>query len=117
MKIKKKQINNFIKYLSVPILIVVLLICSYFLFFNKKSEISSDEVIRRAGKIVVLPSDEIPTVATITDLIPLKDSLFFKDAKLGDKVIIYAKSGKAVIFRIGENKIVEIGPLNFNLSK
>jgi len=78
-------------------------------------QIAQDQVkdlIAQVGKLVVLPSDEQPTVATVTDLGPLKDQPFFANAKLDDKVLIYAKAKKAILYRPSENKIIEIAPVN-----
>lgn len=65
-------------------------------------------VIESVGKLVALPEGETPTVATISDLTPLKDQPFFKDAQLGDKVLIYATSSKAIIYRPSQNKIINV---------
>lgn len=72
----------------------------------------ADEV----GKLVFLPTDEIPTVATVTDITKLKAQVFFKGAKNGDKVLIYAKAKKAILYDPILNKIIEIGPVNMGTS-
>lgn len=62
------------------------------------------------GKIsafVDVPIDEQPSIATITDIEKLKDQSFFKKAKNGDKLIIYNKAQKAILYRPSENKIVD----------
>lgn len=110
MKFIKKQIRNLSKFF-LAVTVFILSGCLYF-YSDKKTEIDVDEVLRLAGKLIVLPEGEKPTVATVTNLDPLYESPFFKNAKVGDKVIIYARSGKAILFRIDENKIVEVGPLN-----
>ena len=66
------------------------------------------------GKLLALPSDEKPTVATITDVEKLKEQVFFKNAMNNDKVLIYTKAKKAILYRPSENKIVEVGAVNIN---
>lgn len=65
-------------------------------------------VIEKVGKLMILPSDETPNVATVTDLERLKDQPFFKNAKTGDRVLIYANSRKAILYDPVYNKIVEV---------
>jgi hypothetical protein len=76
---------------------------------NKQEE--ATKTIQAVGKLMVLP-DEVPTVATVTDLEKLKDQVFFKNAKIGDKVLIYLKAQKAILYDSESNKIIELAPLN-----
>ena len=73
-----------------------------------------DDMIERVGKIIELPDGETPTLATVTDLEKVGDQAFFKKAKVGDKVLVYQKAGKAYLYRPTDNKIVEVGVVNTN---
>ncbi len=64
------------------------------------------------GKFLVLPKDETPTLATVSDPEKLRDQPFFANAQTGDKVLIYALSRKAILWRPSTSKIVEISSLN-----
>lgn len=69
------------------------------------------------GKIrafIDIPKDEQPSIATITDIEKLKDQPFFKKAKNGDKLIIYSKIQKAILYRPTENKIVDFTLVDTN---
>lgn len=70
------------------------------------------QLIARVGSLMVLPNDEQPTVAAVTDLEKLKGQPFFAQAEVGDKVLIYPQAGKAILYRPSENKIVELAPLD-----
>lgn len=70
------------------------------------------EVTDKLGKIYNLPKDEEPTVATVLDKEKLVDQPFFADSENGDKVVIYTKSQLAILFRISENKIINISPVS-----
>lgn len=70
------------------------------------------DVLEKVGKIMVLPADEQPTLATVTDLEPLKDQPFFANAKIGDKVLLYTNARKAILYDPVANKIVEVAPIN-----
>ncbi len=123
--------ENLRKYLPWIILVVVVLIATVLVFtqFSKAKKLSqqvvelkqspeqvvqeqSKKLIEKVGKLIILPVDEEPTIATVTDLKPLQDQPFFKNAKLGDKVIIYSLAKKAVLYREEANIVVEVAPLN-----
>jgi hypothetical protein len=61
---------------------------------------------------MVLPADETPTIATVSDPEKLKDQPFFANAKKGDKVLIFSNSAKAILYSPTEDKIVEVAPIN-----
>ena len=68
------------------------------------------------GKNVELPSGENPTLATVNDATRLKDQEFFKDAQNGDKVLIYSKAGKAILYRPSTKKVIQVAPINLSSS-
>lgn len=68
-------------------------------------------ILEKINKLVDLPQDETPTVATVLDKEKLKDQDFFKKAENGDKVIVYMKAKKAVLYRPNTNKVIEIAPV------
>lgn len=78
---------------------------------SQVTKAENDALIEKVSKIFALPKDETPTIATITDKEKLKDQAFFANAQNGDKVIIYSKSKKAIIYRPKENIIVNSGPV------
>lgn len=73
-----------------------------------------DALVAQVGKLISLPSDEKPTVATVTDASKVKDQPFFTKAQNGDKVLIYQKAQKAILYRPSGNIIVEVGAVNIN---
>ena len=72
------------------------------------------QLLENVGDLMNLPDDELPTIATVTDVEAVFGQPFFKDAKNGDKVLIYTNTGKAILYRPGENKIIEVGAVNIN---
>jgi hypothetical protein len=68
----------------------------------------------KVAKLVELPTGESPTIATINDIAKLKGQAFFADAKNGDKVLIYTKAGKAILYRPSTNKVIEYSTVNLN---
>lgn len=70
------------------------------------------ELIAEVGELILLPADEAPTVATVSDPEKLKDQPFFANAKAGDKVLIYTKAKKAFLYDPVGHKVVEVAPVN-----
>lgn len=121
------------KTLVVGVAIVLLVsVCAYMIFdrtrlANKVDKLSQsqqvqqttpeDEAKRLAAEVAVLidlPSDETPTVATVTDVSKVKNKPFFAKAQNGDKVLLYAKSSKAVLYRPSTKKLIEVSTLNLS---
>lgn len=76
---------------------------------------TSDTVIKKVGAITELPSGETPTVASVSDSTKAKtQSAFFAKSENGDKVLMYPKAGKAILYRPSTDKIILIAPLTFN---
>ena len=74
------------------------------------------DVTQEVGKLISLPKDEQPTIATVQDKNKLKDQPFFKDAQNGDKVLIYTTSKKAIIYRPSTKTLINVGPIAINSS-
>ena len=70
--------------------------------------------VTAVGKLIVLPTDEQPTVATVTDPSKLGNQSFFAHAKAGDKVLLYANAKKAILYDPSINKIVEVAPIDLS---
>lgn len=79
---------------------------------QKVAQEEDKALVARVRQLMVLPEDEEPTVATVRDPERLKDQPFFTKAKLGDKVLIYTKEKRAILFDPVSNRIVEVAPVN-----
>ncbi len=103
------------------LLVIILAGTSGYLWKKMQAATSSPEQIAQAeaqslakkvGMLMVLPTDETPTIATVSDPEALKTQAFFANAKVGDKVLIYTNAKKAVLFDPILNKILNVAPLN-----
>lgn len=74
------------------------------------------EFVDKVSKLIVLPTNETPTLATVSDPEALKDQAFFASALKGDKVLIYAQAKKAILYSVTLNKILDVAPLNIGTS-
>jgi hypothetical protein len=66
----------------------------------------------RVGKLMILPKDEQPTLATVEDKAKLKDKFLISKAETGDKILIYTKNHIVVIYRPSINKVAAVGTVN-----
>ncbi len=86
---------------------------------DNPNELVGEEVknlVALVGNLMVLPTDEDPTVATISDITRLQNQPFFTNAQNGDKVLIYTNARKAILYRPGTDKIIEVAPLTLGAS-
>jgi hypothetical protein len=109
----------------VPLIAIVAIVLSgYFysqvLALKKNPQVAAQQetaaLVAKVGKLAVLPTGEIPTVATVSDPEALKDQAFFASAQKGDKVLIYAQAKKAFLYSVTLNKILDVAPLNIGAS-
>jgi len=66
----------------------------------------------QVGKHMLLPAEELPTVATVSDKTKLSDQAFFARSEVGDKVLIYSQAARAILYRPAINKIIEVVSLS-----
>jgi hypothetical protein len=111
------------KYL-LPVLggLLILLAASTLYFFLQVSNLKQDpealarkeaeELVAVVGKLILLPKDELPTVATVSDPSKLSDQAFFAKAKVGDKVLLYPNAQKAYLYDPKANRVLEVAPIN-----
>ncbi len=67
-----------------------------------------ETLVQEIGAFIDLPQDEQPILATVSDPSKLKDQPFFAKAQLGDVVLIYQVSRKAILWRPDIKKVIEI---------
>lgn len=105
------------------LIIAFIVICIIgFSFYKKASDLKTGEInssqkevrelVSIVSKLILLPQNEVPTIATVNDPDKLKDQPFFSKARVGDKVLLYANSKKAYLYNPTENKIMEVAPIN-----
>lgn len=70
-----------------------------------------DWLQEKVGKLMVLPGDEAPSTATVLDKEKLKDQPFFANSENGDKILIYTKAKKAILYRPTADKVIEVMPI------
>ena len=83
---------------------------------NAEATKETEKYVSAVGKLMELPKDEMPTIATILDKEKLKDQSFFEAGENGDVLLAYTIAMKAVLYRPGANKIINVAPISINPS-
>ena len=73
---------------------------------NAEKDAEAKQLVAQVGKFYDLPTDETPTVATVSDKSKVVDQPFFAKAENGDKILIYRKNKLVILFRPSQNKII-----------
>lgn len=81
---------------------------------NLEAQRETESLVAELGKLMELPTDETPTIATIADKDKLKDQPFFAKAENGDKLLAYTKAMQAILYRPSANKIINVAPIILN---
>ncbi len=95
------------------LLIFIALSLYYYVYIYTVNSKTREDMaaVRKISSMMQLPSDETPTVATVTDPTKLNRQPFFKNSMKGDKVVVYMKVQKAILFRPTTGKIIEVAPV------
>ncbi len=86
--------------------------------YQKVKTVKKTNALRqKVAKIMYIPKDTQAFIGTYDAKSSLKNNPFFKDAKDGDKYLIFSELGKAIIYRESENKIINSGPIAITSEK
>jgi hypothetical protein len=101
------------------LLCIALTVAGYFYYqFRHSKEVADAKEIadlsQEIGQFMILPEGETPTLATVTDREKLAEQPFFQKAENGDKVLIYSQTGRAILYRPSQKKIVDVTTVNIN---
>lgn len=108
--------------LALVVLIIAVCVGAYFYLTREEPILAEPQtpeeaeeqalsIIERVGKHIVLPEDEEPTIATVSDPSKLQEQTFFANAKVGDVVLIYAGARKAYLYDPTIDKLLEVAPI------
>ena len=121
---KLNQLRTFVQANLIGILSSLLIFSSIanIAFYNKLSSLKnnpqqalqeqSESLVKKVSKLITLPTDEQPTIATVSDPEALRSQPFFAKAEKGFKVLIYAQAGKTILYDPFENRVVEVASVN-----
>jgi hypothetical protein len=114
---KTKLPKGVVVKIGISVLVVGLLALGYFLYAQSqnpevRAAAETATAVEKIGRLIALPEDETPTLATVTDPEKLKDQPFFTKAEVGFQVLFYVKSQKAFLYDPKKDIIVEVATLN-----
>ena len=79
---------------------------------EQQAQAETQALLAKVSELILLPTDEQPTIATVADPEKLVDQPFFKNAHKGDKVLIYTTAKKAFLYDPVAHKIIEVAPVS-----
>ena len=83
-----------------------------------ESQQQATEILHKVGRLIQLPPDETPTMATINDAgIAKQGQPFLASAANGDVLIIYADAGEALLYRPSTDRLIAVGPVDTSASQ
>lgn len=85
-------------------------------FQKSTAEADAAKVMQQVRQHYLLPSDEEPAVATVTNKSKISTP-FLKSAENGDRVLIYQKNSLAIIYRPSIDRIVAVGNVQIDALK
>jgi hypothetical protein len=104
------------------VVVIVLAIAGYFGYTQyakspaaqqAKAQKEIADTVSAVGRLITLPEGDTPQVAVVTDLAPLSGQPFFRNAAVGDRVVIYPNIGRAILYNPKLDKIIEIATLQY----
>lgn len=107
--------------LLVGILVIALIATAFFVgrhtVYQTHPELSNLEqatlILNKVGKLIELPQNEYPQMATIEDADSVRDAQpFLINAQNGDILIVYASAQTALLYRPSTNKLIAVGPVS-----
>lgn len=108
---------------GILLLITLMLAASTIYFFYQYQQIKKQyqnstttaqvqQIVAEVSKLMLLPKNETPTIATINDVTKLKGQPFFANAKNGDKVLIYPNASIAILYNPSAHLIISVSPIS-----
>ena len=83
---------------------------------NQASQAEIKALVAQVGRLILLPTGEDPTVASVVDPDLLKNQAFFANATKGNKVLIYQNAKRAILYDPATNKIINVAPVDISSS-
>ena len=77
-----------------------------------KSQVDIANVKAAVSKLMILPSNEEPTLASVQDKSKLADEFLRSKTENGDKVLVYTDSHLVIVYRPSIQKIAAVGVAN-----
>ena len=120
------SLNSITKSMRNMLLLVVAVVALFFAlhYYRKYSELRNvmqnvpaqnasnpaAQVISAVDKHMLLPANEQPVLAQVSDPRALLGNRFFRNALVGDDVLVYCKSQLSILYSPTRDKIIEVLP-------
>ena len=118
--VKKYKLRKWRLFLVIVFFITPSVLAFYFfkeyrrLAKNPEEETNKEisQLVTALGKLILLPVGEEPALFTVEDKEKLKSQgPFFEKVENEDKVLVFKKAKKVILYRPSKNIIIEVAPL------
>lgn len=112
----KFRMNRYLSILTLSLTVILACVLIFWLFQTrgrKKGANDVNGIKQQISKHYLLPSDEEPALATVTDKAKISSD-FLKKADNGDKVLIYQTNRIAIIYRPSIDRVIAVGPVSID---
>ena len=81
---------------------------------QESAKVETERIKKQVAALIDVPTDEEPTIANVADANKAKEQSpeFFAKAENGDRLLMYPKAKKAILYRPSTNRIIEVSTLN-----
>ena len=115
----QKIVETIKKNMALVLLILVILVAAGLGYvYTRYTALTQDQsavnqkkiaaVVEKVDKLIALHKDETPTLATVSNTTALGEQPFFKNARVGDQVLLYAVARKAYLYSPERNMLIEV---------
>lgn len=73
---------------------------------EESAKIAEDALIEEVKKVALVPTDERPTIANVTDSGQLKDQPLFALIENDDKVLLYPNARRQIVYRPSTKQVI-----------
>jgi hypothetical protein len=101
------------------VIVIIISLVGFFAWQQQQESKNTPEiqkVMKSVSSHILLPTGETPALVTVVDRTKLKSD-FFKNAQNGDKMLIYQKNHRAILYRPSVDRIVDVGPVQIDVPK
>lgn len=86
-------------------------------FLNFQNNREGGDTLNKVSQLILLPQGETPKIETVDNPEDFKTQPFFTKAEKGDLVLIFENAKKAIIYRPGINKIIDVATITDGTSQ
>lgn len=102
--------NNTSSPIKIIVLLIIVLVGGYWFYSRSATQTETGSIITEVSKKVLVPTEVTPKLVTLTTLEQLRGQTFFRQAALGDVILMYPET--VILYRPSIQKVITIGSID-----